>query len=115
MCRSLKSAGDVREFLGLSLSEVGTELARLTSRERPYTKQAVAKMERQPHVSDDVLNAYGQMLCNSITKRIGQTVGITLYSNSPWHVTPWLRCPTCGDLYPVDRAGVLRCKSCRSK
>jgi hypothetical protein len=106
------SARAVHELLGFSLSEVGAELARLLGRQKPLSKQAVYKMSNG-RISADILQAYGQMISNHLSRSIGVDVGITINANSPWHVTAWLRCESCREFYAVDKAGVVHCLKCR--
>lgn len=112
-CRSLNCAQAVHAMLGFSLSDAGIELSRLLGRPKPMTKQAVYKMLRSNNIGADILQAYGQMVSNFLSKSIGVDVGITVNANSPWHITPWLRCEACRDFYAVDKPGVVHCPKCR--
>ncbi len=112
--RCLKNAKTVRAWLGLSLEETGKELARLTRREFPFTKQAVAKMEAG-RINGDVLHAYGQLIANRINAQTDRLTGITIAANSPWHITAWRRCADCGAWYPLERITQRRCRRCIEK
>ncbi len=112
--RHLKDAATVRAWLGLSLEETGKELARLTRREFPFTKQAVAKMEAG-RINGDVLHAYGQLIANRINAQTDRLTGITIAANSPWHITAWRRCIDCGQWYPLERITQRRCRRCIEK
>jgi hypothetical protein len=111
MLRRLKDAKTVRAWLGLSLEEAGRELARLTGREFPYTKQAVAKMETG-RLNSDVIRAYGQLIANRLNAQTERLTGITLVAASAWCITAWQHCAECGQWYPLERATQRRCRRC---
>jgi hypothetical protein len=111
-CRSLESPRAVIDFLGFSYSDVGSEYGRITG-SKPVSKQAIYKMISAPRISDGLLQTLGQLVSNRLTRMCGVTVGVTILQNSPLHVTPFINCPTCREMFPIDRPGVRNCPRCR--
>jgi hypothetical protein len=111
-CRSLQSARAVIDFLGLSYAELGSEYARLNGG-RPLSRQAVYKLLSAQRLSDNALQALGQLLSNRLTRMCGQTIGVTIVQNSPMKITAYCYCDDCRAMYAIDRPNVRRCPKCR--
>jgi len=112
---ALRGPKKAREWLGLSLSEVGCEIARLTGRERPFDKRTVSGWEHGKPLSAAVRNAFGVLLANQLTARLGRVVGVRMESNSPWRVTAWAQCRECRTWFHLRRAKQTRCEACRRR
>lgn len=107
----------VQTLLGLPLADLGAQIGRLCGREA-FSKQRVSEWNRGvATMSQDVLDAYGILLANWITRRLGgrRTIGIKLQVNSPWYVTAWTECDRCDRWYEMHAQTDRLCESCRSK
>ena len=101
--RHVNSPEKVRAWLGLSLADVGREVARLTGRRRAYDKAAVWHWEQGGVMTDEVRQAYGTMVANKLTAQLGRVVGVKLVTNSPWTITAWTRCKDCSEWFELKR------------
>jgi hypothetical protein len=110
--RHVHAPKNVRVWLGLSLADVGREIARLTQRPRAYDKAAVWHWEQGGVMTAQVREAYGVMVANKLTTRLGRVVGIKLVANSPWTLTAWTRCVICGAWFELRRCNQKRCEGC---
>jgi hypothetical protein len=110
--RYIHSPKNVRAWLGLSLADVGREIARLTKRSRAYDKAAVWHWEQGGVMTAQVREAYGVMVANKLTAQLGRVVGVKLAANSPWTITAWTRCTTCGAWFELRRCNQKRCACC---
>ena len=110
--RHVQAPQNVRAWLGLSLADVGREIARLTQRPRAYDKAAVWHWEQGGVMTAQVREAYGVMVANKLTTRLGRVVGIKLVGNSPWTITAWTRCAICGAWFELRRCNQKRCAGC---
>ena len=112
--RHVDSSRKVRTWLGLSLADVGREIARLTSRRRAYDKAAVWHWEQGGVMTDEVRQTYGMMVANKLTAQLGRVVGVKLVANSPWTITAWTKCKDCGGWFELRRRNQKRCETCIS-
>ena len=113
--RSLNGPKAIREWIGLSLSDVAEELDRLvygSARQGLINKQKVDRWERGSKVSPKVRHAYGVVIANELTEQLDRVIGITLKADSPWHVVAWAWC-ACGSLFELERTDWKRCPQCR--
>lgn len=110
--RHVNSPGKVRTWLGLSLADIGREIARLTGRPRAYDKAAVWHWEQGGVMTDEVRQAYGTMVANRLTAQLGRVVGVRLAANSPWTITAWTKCKVCGGWFELRRRNQRRCTDC---
>ena len=113
MCESLIGAKSVREWLCLSQSEIGIDLARLLKQPKALSKQMVNHYERLPHLEPRVIRAYGRLVANRLTDICDRDVAVSVKVNSPWHIMPWLQC-NCGAWFALDRSTLKRCPKCRA-
>lgn len=114
--RGIRGPQAAKEFLGLSFSQMGREIARIEGRAEPYRKGTVANWcaatnrKRHRPMTDAQINSVGILIANCIVARSGRDhTGIRLSHNSPWRVTVWARCH-CGEWYEVKRAEWHACK-----
>jgi hypothetical protein len=110
--RYVHAPKNVRAWLGLSLADVGREIARLTRRPRAFDKAAVWHWEQGGVMTTEVREAYGGMVANRLTTRLGRVVGVKLVANSPWTITAWTRCAICGAWFELRRCNQKRCEAC---
>jgi hypothetical protein len=110
--RYVQTPEKVRAWLGLSLADVGREIARLTKRPRAYDKAAVWHWEQGGVMTDEVRQAYGTMVANKLTVQLGRVVGVKLVANSPWTITAWTKCKDCGEWFELKRRSQKRCANC---
>ena len=110
--RYVHSPKNVRTWLGLSLADVGREIARLTKRSRAYDKAAVWHWEQGGVMTVEVREAYGVMVANKLTAQLERVVGVKLVANSPWTITAWTRCTACGAWFELRRCNQKRCACC---
>lgn len=95
---SLKEPASVRRFLSFSLASMGAECARLMRRGQAFAKSTMHDFEsgRLP-MPDEMIDAYGTLLANFLTRKCGRVIGVTLQHNSPWRVRCVTACARCGD------------------
>ena len=110
--RHVRSPRNVRAWLGLSLADVGREIARLTTRPRAYDKAAVWHWEQGGVMTAQAREAYGVLVANKLTAQLGRVVGVKLVANSPWTITAWIRCATCGAWFELRRRNQKRREGC---
>jgi hypothetical protein len=110
--RHVHSPRNARAWLGLSLADVGREIARLTKRPRAYDKAAVWHWEQDGVMTVEVREAYGVMVANTLTVQFRRVVGVKLVANSPWTITAWTKCMTCGAWFELRRRNQKRCELC---
>jgi hypothetical protein len=110
--RHVHAPKNARAWLGLSLADVGREIARLTHRPRAYDKAAVWHWEQGGVMTAEVREAYGVMVANKLTAQLGRVIGVKLVANSPWFLTAWTRCAICGAWFELRRCNQKRCEAC---
>ncbi len=66
-------------------------------------------------MTTEVREAYGVMVANNLTAQLGRVVGVKLVANSPWTITAWIRCATCGAWFELRRRNQKRCEWCRQR
>ncbi len=110
--RYVHAPKNVRAWLGLSLADVGREIARLTKCPRTYDKAAVWHWEQDGVMTAQVREAYGVMVANKLTAQLGRVVGVKLVANSPWTIMTWTRCTVCGAWFELRRCNQKRCACC---
>lgn len=110
--RVVHSPGQVRAWLGLSLAELGREIARLARRPRAYDKAAVWHWEHGGVMVSEVREAYGVLIANKLTAQLGRNVGVKLMTNSPWTITAWTSCVICEAWFELRRHNQKRCTQC---
>ena len=112
---SLHSPKAIREWIGLSLSDVARELDRLvygSTKQGLINKQKVDRWERGSKVPPKVRHAYGVVIANELTDQFDRIIGITLKADSPWRVIAWVWC-ACGSLFELKRTDWKHCPKCR--
>ena len=113
--RHVHAPKNVRAWLGLSLADVGREIARLTRRPRAFDKAAVWHWEQGGVMTAEVREAYGAMVANKLTAQFGRVVGVKLVANSPWTISAWTRCAICSAWFELRRCNQKRCEACVPK
>ena len=108
----MKGPEEAIAFVGLSLAEVGKELARLTDRRYPYSKAMVSKWKSGARVDPLIVEAFGVLIASRLTALMGRRVGVRIALNSPWHVEPWAECIDCGAWFRLKRVNHKRCAQC---
>ena len=111
----LKGPRKVRLWLGLSLADMGREVARLAERERVYDRRTVFGWERGKPMGQIERDAYGIQVANKLSAELGRIVGVKLIANSPWHVTAWTACRKCGSWFELHRSRDIHCPECRQR
>ena len=114
--RSLKNAKAIREWIGLSLSEMADEAGRILGDTfaSAINKQKVDRWEKTERMPPKMRHVYGVMLATELSDQLGRKIGVTIKSNSPWHVTAWAWCK-CGAPFELWRADLRRCPKCRAE
>jgi hypothetical protein len=101
--------------MAFSQSDLGAELARLLNKPSPIGKSTISEWENGTKpISRQVIDAYGVLIANRVallTKRRND-VGIKLEVNSPWRVTVWSWCSSCGKEFELQRANQKHCPKC---
>jgi hypothetical protein len=111
--RRLRSLRAIREWLALSLADVGREVARLTRRESYYDRSPVLVWEKKGGCSPDALRAYGTLIANQVASLLGtDDLGVEIEANSPLHVRVMRCCIECREWFELRRVGQRRCTSC---
>ena len=105
----------MRLWLGLSLADVGREVARLIHRERDYDRRTVFGWESGKPMGQAERDAYGVLIANKLSSALGRTVGVKIVANSPWHISAWTQCTKCGNWFEIHRAREIHCEQCRRR
>jgi hypothetical protein len=108
MSKSIRSVKTAIQFLELSYTEVGIEVARLAKRSYPYSKQRVYDWVCGDAITKQVVKAFGTLLATAMTSRAGRKIGVTIKTNSPWRVTAYGQCE-CGEYFQLRHARHRRC------
>ena len=112
--RGIRGAKKAHLWLGLTLAHLGQELARLTGRVKPFDRRTVFGWESGKPMAREIVDAYGILIANRLTERLGRTIGVKLVANSPWYVTAWAKCLACGTWFELHRAKQKACNACRA-
>lgn len=112
--RAVKSGIDAREWLGLTLKDLGIALSQTDEARRPepYSKQYISQLEHghRPWLPD--LHAgMARLITDRIFRLTGDTVGVSIRMNSPWRIRLWRLCEQCGR-YELNRANQKHCPRC---
>ncbi len=110
--RQVHTPKTARAWLGLSLADVGREIARLTRRLRAFDKAAVWHREHGGVMTAEVREAYGRLIANKLIAALGRLVGVKLVTNSPWALSAWTQCADCGTWFELRRRQKKRCDAC---
>ncbi len=113
--RKVQNLRDMREWLGLSLSQIACEIPKTRGKASQHVSRAFVCMiqrgERDllPGQMTAITNLVLADLCDEL-KRDGLTVTIT--HHSPWHVRVIVSCAKCGRQFELQRATARRCNRC---
>ncbi len=113
--RAVRSGQQAREWLGLTLKDLGIALAqtREAHRDEPYSKQYISQLENgnKPYLPDLRL-AIARLMTDRLYRFTGETIGVSIRINSPWHIDLWRFCETHGR-WKMKRADQKYCPKCR--
>jgi transcriptional regulator with XRE-family HTH domain len=113
--RAVKDGKAAREWLGLTLKDLGIALAQTCEahRDEPYSKQYISQLENgnKPYLPDLRL-AIARLKTDRIYRFTGETIGVSIRINSPWHIDLWRFCETHGR-YKLKRVNQKNCPKCR--
>jgi hypothetical protein len=108
----IRGAKHARELIGYSLTRIGKEIARIVDRDgKGYHRRTVWGWENGAHMTPEIINAYGVLIANALTKRYDRSVGVSMRVNSPWVVRPFLQCAK-GHWYQLRNSRHRRCSVC---
>lgn len=109
----LKGPKQAREWLILSLSEMGQELGKFVG--RPLHKSTVSLWERglRP-LPLEVVCGYAELISEKISSLIDRRVEVGIEVNSPWRVSAYAQCP-CGQWFKMHDAKSRHCPRCSRK
>jgi len=112
--RTVKDGKAAREWLGLTLKDLGEALAKTSEAGRadPYSKQYISQLEHghRPWLPD-LRAGLSRLMTDRIFKLTGETIGVSIRVNSPWRIRLWRVCEMHGR-YELQRANQKRCPKC---
>jgi hypothetical protein len=112
--RTVKTGKQAREWLGLTQKELGEAIARTEEcrRDFPFSDKYISALEagRKPWLPD-LRSAMARLMTDRIYKLTGETIGVSIRINSPWHVRLFRLCDMHGR-YELKRANQKRCPKC---
>jgi hypothetical protein len=106
--RYLKGVKKVREWLGLSLAQVGA-LCGVSSSEVCAWQNNTRFMPRESVVK------LGKLISQRLIDDTGRTIGVKIEAHSPWRVSPWAQCRRCRAWFELRRATDRTCQDCRKE
>jgi hypothetical protein len=111
--RDLKGPKQAREWLDLSLSEVGREIGKAVRHDgKPFDKSIVYRWETgEKTPTPDVVRGYCDLISDKLSFIMGRTLGVQIEVNSPWKVTALGLC-SCGQWFKLHDAKSKRCPKC---
>jgi hypothetical protein len=102
--RTVQDGQTAREWLGLTLKDLGEALARTTeaARDQPYSKQYISQLEHghRPWLPD-LRAGMARLMTDRLFRLTGETIGVSIRVNSPWHIRLWRVCADHGR-YEID-------------
>jgi len=105
--RDLKSIKAIREWLGMSLTEMGLamQVSRTTVADWQSGKNKITELK---------LRGIGQLVVDRLAKLIGRNdIGLEIEANSPIKISIKARCKVCKEWFDLHHAGTRRCEACR--
>lgn len=113
--RTVRDGKMAREWLGLTLKDLGEALAQTDEARRaaPYSKQYVSQLEHgaRPWLPD-LRAGIARLMTDRIFKLTGETIGVSIRVNSPWHIRLYRLCETHGR-WEMQRADQKNCPKCK--
>jgi hypothetical protein len=112
--RAVRTGKQAREWLGLTLKDLGEALAKTheAARESAYSKQYISQLENghKPYLPD-IRAGIARLMTDRIFKLTNETIGVSIRINSPWHIKLWRMCDTHGR-FELKRSNQKRCPKC---
>ena len=108
MLRYLKGVKKVREWLGLSLAQVGN-LCGVSPSEVCAWQNSTRAMPR------DSVVKLGRLIAQRLTDDTGRVIGVWITVHSPWQITPGAQCRRCRAWFALRRSTDRLCKDCRKE
>lgn len=112
--RAVKDGKMAREWLGMTLKDLGEALAKTdeAGRADAYSKQYISQLEHghRPWLPD-LRAGLSRLMTDRLFKLTGETIGVSIRINSPWHIRLWRVCKLHGR-YELQRANQKRCPKC---
>jgi len=106
--RYLKTLKKVREWLGLPLSGMASELG--------VSKSLVVSWQSgHRKITAEAIERIGVMIANKLSADLGRIVGVKIVVNSPWRVTAWTQCARCREWFELQRSRDRSCEKCRTQ
>lgn len=113
--RTVKDGKQAREWLGLTLKDLGEALAQTDEarRDAPYSKQYISQLEhdRRPWLPD-LRTGIARLMTDRLYKLTGEMIGVSIRVNSPWRIRLYRMCEKHGR-YELQRADQKRCPKCK--
>jgi len=110
----VKSIRLVREWLGLSQSQIGEIMAIRLGRSTSFDRSYICKMERARRVPAAWLPSLGQLIANELYRQLGRDdIGVIITQNSPLKIQAWSHCAGCKRAYRIMRRNQINCQKCR--
>jgi hypothetical protein len=112
----LRGPKDVREWLILSLSEIGLELGKYARDDgSAFSKGLVSQWESgNRKLNPVIVKAYSDLIASRMTRLIGRPIEIGIEVNSPWRVMAYSQCD-CGEWFKMHDAKSRRCPKCTGR
>ena len=111
--RKSKNLRDVREWLGLSLSQMASELPKTRGKKGHVSRAFVCLVQRGQR---DLLPAQMEALSNLVKQQLSESrrddIAIQIVNNSPWHIKVMATCVSCGKTFELRRITSRRCPRC---
>lgn len=106
----LKGPKEVREWLILSLSDMGQELGKYVGRTLYKGTISIWECGIRP-VPLEIISAYSELISGKLSAQLGRRVEISIEVNSPWRVSAYRQCD-CGQFFKMHDAKSRRCPKC---
>lgn len=101
----LKNLRHVREFLGLTLSELAALMPSSWKNREHVSKSEVCGWQNGSRtMSRAQLDRVAQLIANKLTARYHREIGVRILVNSPWHITAHYWCDKCKAFHELRRA-----------
>ena len=107
----LQGPKQAREWLILSLADMGQEIGKFTG--TPVRKGTLSNWELgRRKIPVNVLAVYCDLIAEQISKQLGRRIEISIDANSPWKVSAYRQCH-CGQWFKMHDANSKNCPRCR--
>lgn len=109
----LRGPKQAREWLLLSLSELGLEIGKYTGKSFHRSTVSLWELELRT-MPAEVLGVYCELVAQKISRLLGRQIEISIEANSPWRVSAYSQCH-CGQWFKMHDAKSRNCPRCRRR